>query len=222
MITTNNSENINILRIPFILFDKLFSLFKNKQYLKFYPTPEMSRKDKILSLIRFFVYFVLLIIAFGKDNNWIIIAFFSLSVILFVRIISHVDPNEKYKDTKNDNEIIKQVCTRPNYDNPFMNPNVTQYSDPDETIELPEACNSFDEDISDDMKIGFNHGLFQNIDELYDRVNSQRQFYTVPNTTIPNNQKEFGEWLYKVPAFINCKEKQGIGCLRYEDLRFKR
>jgi len=110
-------------------------------------------------------------------------------------------------------EFKKNTCRRPTKDNPFMNPNITDYNgDP------PVACNSDDEDIKDSMTVNYNHKLFRDVDELWERENSQRQFYTIPNTGIPNLQKEFANWNWKVPK--TCK---GDGyCLRFEDLRFKR
>ena len=51
----------------------------------------------------------------------------------------------------------------------------------------------------------------------YSKFNSQRQFYTTPNTRIPNNQIEFAEWLYKAPE--TCKENNEH-CLRYNDIRY--
>ena len=39
-----------------------------------------------------------------------------------------------------------------------------------------------------------------------------RQFYTVANTKLPNDQKEFGEWLYgNMPS---CKDGDAQQCLR--------
>jgi hypothetical protein len=111
----------------------------------------------------------------------------------------------------------KNTCRKPTRENPFMNPDITEFANGDDHV--PAACNADDDDINDEMRINFNHDLFRDVDDLWERANSQRQFYTTPNTMIPNNQKEFAEWLYKIPK--TCKE-DGINCLRYEDLRFKR
>lgn len=109
----------------------------------------------------------------------------------------------------------KNTCRRPTPDNPFMNPDITEFNNGDQ----PQACNVDDADINDEMRVNFNHNLFRDIDDLWERENSQRQFYTTPNTSIPSRQTEFAEWLYKIPK--TCKE-DGANCLRYEDLRFKR
>ena len=48
------------------------------------------------------------------------------------------------------------------------------------------------------------------IDDIYSKYNSQRQFYTMPNTSIPNKQKEFALWLYNRGP--TCKEGNGYQC----------
>lgn len=116
------------------------------------------------------------------------------------KYIYNNDENEKYKNNK---------CKKPTYENPFMN---TIYNN--EKNE-PVACNSDDEDINDEMRMQYNKNLFQNIDDLWENKNSQRQFYTLPNTRVPNNQIDFAKWLYKVPK--TCKEDQ-YKCLDYEPL----
>jgi len=96
-----------------------------------------------------------------------------------------------------------------------MNPDVTEYN----SGNIPAACNADDEGINDGTKVFFNHELFRDVDELWEKKNSQRQFYTVPNTSVPNNQVEFAHWLYS--GIPNCKE-DGTACLRYRDLRRER
>ena len=99
-----------------------------------------------------------------------------------------------------------------------MNPILTDYNNPSVP---PAACNVDDDQIADDMRVSFNHGLFRDIGDLWERENSQRQFYTMPNTAIPNNQKEVAMWLYGVPNQRVCKQ-EGQACLKYVDLRRER
>lgn len=108
----------------------------------------------------------------------------------------------------------KNTCRKPTNDNPMMNPAVTEFGMGDP----PAACNADDDEIKENIKVNFNHQLFRDVDELWERENSQRQFYTMPNTAIPNNQTEFGRFLYEVPEL--CKSNQE-GCLRYDDIRFR-
>ena len=133
---------------------------------------------------------------------------------------------KKYNiDKSNNNENLysadeienfrKNTCKRPSHNNPFMNPIVEDFNNGPQ----PEACNADDEDIHDEVAKNFNKDLYRNVEDLWDKKNSQRNFYTLPATGIPNNQVEFAKWLYANPD--TCKENNK-NCLRYEDLRFKR
>jgi len=111
-------------------------------------------------------------------------------------------------------DYSKNTCRKPTVDNPFMNPDILEFNNGDP----PAACNAEDDDIKISIRENFNKGLFRNVDELWEIENSQRQFYTLPNTQVPNNQKDFAEWLYKIP--LTCKQDQ-YECTGLTDLRFR-
>jgi len=122
----------------------------------------------------------------------------------------------KINYTYDDMETYKKgTCRRPTADNPLMNPLQVDFNNG----EVPVACNSNEEDISNEISKTFDDGLFKDVDDLFDVRNSQRQFYTVPVLGIPNDQDAYAKWLYKTPT--TCKEDQ-VACLRYEDLKFNR
>ena len=110
---------------------------------------------------------------------------------------------------------LSNVCRRPTIDNPFMNIAATDFS----VDNLPVACNANDEDIQEEIKVNFNHELFRDLEgEVFERGNSRRQFYTLPNVAIPNNQTEFANWLYRLPTSANCKEDTSA-CLRFSVMK---
>lgn len=111
---------------------------------------------------------------------------------------------------KNIIEGVKETCTKPTQDNPLMNYMISDYKDNPDKL---KACTNVETDIDNN----FNHNLYKDIDDLFEKKNSQRQFYTMPNTQNPNDQKAFAEWLYKIPE--TCKTDQEH-CLKYEDLRY--
>ena len=61
-----------------------------------------------------------------------------------------------------------------------------------------------------DIKRYFEDGLFLDANDMYSKHNSQRQFYTVPGNSIPNDQDTFAKWLYATPK--TCKEGNGLQC----------
>ena len=111
----------------------------------------------------------------------------------------------------NNNQINEQ-CTSPTKENPLMNRNL--YDNP-----LKDPACEYDDKTSELVNEKFGYNLYQDIDDMFERYNSQRQFYTTPNTNLPNNQTEFAKWLYQTEP--TCKET-GVQCVRYEDLRTKR
>ena len=277
--------------------DNLSELYKDGNYLKFFPRYKSTRLEQLNAITRFCIYLILLILMFSFDPKWL---YFPITLIVFVVIFYNVNKNDdewrkkeldkiltirknerdatnketmkqfehdeekkynKYLDAEdeyNQNYILeagyrdaegniiagekteppkyksnpeeslftvdeikeyeRNTCRKPKKDNPFMNPSIVDYN----TENPPAACNIDDEYIDDSMAVNFNHELFRDIDDLWERKNSQRQFYTVPNTTIPNNQTEFAKWLYKIPDESICKVSQ-YGCgNRYDDLRTTR
>jgi hypothetical protein len=48
--------------------------------------------------------------------------------------------------------------------------------------------------------------------DVFGRNQNQRQFISQPVTSIPNDQKSYQEWLYKIPG-KTCKEGGRTACL---------
>jgi hypothetical protein len=149
--------------------------------------------------------------------------------------ITHSQYNDKYSQSLgntngiNDNKqtekleinLPNEACTEPTLDNPFMNVTMKDYMNIEDgkIVDRPPACDISDENIKKSADEMFNNNLYKNIDDVFGKMNSQRQFFTMPWTTIPNDQESFAKWLYDSPK--TCKEDQDY-CLRYEDLRAKR
>ena len=93
-----------------------------------------------------------------------------------------------------------------------MNPSIIDFGNG----ESPSACNADDDQIKENINVNFNEDLFRNVDDVWEKENSKRQFYTLPNTSVPNQQVEFAKWLYQIPESLSCKTN-GINCLKYND-----
>ena len=51
--------------------------------------------------------------------------------------------------------------------------------------------------IKEDIEQQFaNASVFFDVSDMYNRSQSQREYYTTPNTTIPNQQHQYAKWLY--------------------------
>ena len=109
------------------------------------------------------------------------------------------------------NYYKEKTCRKPTADNPFANIVFTDYLD---AGNVPEPCNVDDKNVQKEMNYLYNSSIYRNIEDVFERENSQRIFYTVPVTTIPNKQTEFANWLYRTGP--TCKENSA-NCTYFEE-----
>ena len=90
-------------------------------------------------------------------------------------------------------------CNRePTPNNPFMNVLVSDYmKDQKKHYNDLGACDIESSSTKEKIEENFNDNLFRDIGDVFSKNASDRQYYTTPNTQIPNNQTEFAHWLYK-------------------------
>ena len=112
---------------------------------------------------------------------------------------------DKYNFYKN------KTCRKPTAENPFTNIVFADYLD---AGNIAEPCNVDNKDVQKSINQLYNSNIYRNIEDVFERENSQRVFYTVPVTTVPNKQTEFAEWLYKTGP--TCKENSA-NCTYYEE-----
>ena len=125
---------------------------------------------------------------------------------------SEINQDKKPKISYDKNKFYtEQTCRKPTADNPFANIVFSDYLD---AGSVPEPCNIDNKDVQTSMQNLYNSSIYRNIDDVFERENSQRIFYTVPITTIPNKQTEFANWLYK--SGPTCKENSA-NCTYYEE-----
>jgi hypothetical protein len=104
---------------------------------------------------------------------------------------------------------LETDCRVPNKDNPFMNPSLHDYGS---NQSPPKSCPSYNNvGVQRRVEELFNKDLYRDVTDVFGKQNSQRQFYTVPGSQIPNDQGSFAQWLYGTPP--SCKEGNQVACL---------
>jgi len=204
-------------------YDKPSILWDPNRFIEFFPNPDLSLAEKLNSLVRLSFYLsIVLMIFFG---NYLYI-YIPIVVLAFTFLIhKNYKPPEKknlqdYKSYFNNDDKLKGVegdpsqlettlenfklssdeCTKPSIGNPFMNINLIT-----DKRDKPAACPYYDDEkVAADVEKDFEFNLYRDVSDLYNKRNSQRQYYTTPSTTIPNEQTAFAKWLYLSPP--TCKE----------------
>ena len=106
-------------------------------------------------------------------------------------------------------EVIGSNVTYPSDKNPFMNVLV------DEIKYNPKrapAASVLDPSVVLQLDDFFKTQFLDDPTDVFGKTQSQRQFYTTPSTTVPNDQDSYQNWLYKIPG-KTCKEGGREACL---------
>ena len=179
-------------------------LYKN---LDFFPNKNMSRNELLNSFTRYSIISVIILFFIGSSSNWYYLPLGILfgSVILY---LLDVDKQEIDEDA-----VIKKnhKCRDPDINNPYMNILATQ-----DEVNNP-ACSFADNKVKEKANKFYKFNLYQNSNDIFEKKNLKRQFYTMPVSTIPSKQKDYVNWLYNTDG--NCKANDK-NCLEYEDERY--
>jgi hypothetical protein len=194
-------------------------LFDKKRLIEFIPTSDMSQEEKLNALARLSVYSGIVLFVYTQQLWTLYVPILGMFFVLFLYKMSRKQRDEHSRDPtpdlKDDSIHIKPpFCTPPTRNNPFMNVLMNEWGD---NPTRPAACEY--PGVQQETNDHFNYDLYKDIDDLWEKNNGQRQFFTMPYTTIPNDQNSFAKWLYEVPS--TCKEDQS-NCMIYEDVRSNR
>lgn len=195
-------------------------LFSPERLHEFFPHEKMSTDEKLNAIVRLSLYLSVILSLYHSDQSYflIFVSGLALTYFLFSFYEKPVNKGElQNKENKENIEKLTNACTRPSEDNPFMN--FTMYDRITENSDKLPACNIEDPEIKKEMEQYFDNNLYKDVSDVFNKRNSQRQFFTMPSTTVVNDQEGFAKWLYNSPQ--TCKENSEF-CLKYEDLRAKR
>lgn len=171
-------------------------LFMANRLVEFVPSTEMTFVEKLNAIVRFSFYLGITLLIVKQNYLYLYIPLLVLLITYgFYTTTSTKDKfQEEFFGKKTEN------CQKPQLNNPFMNVLLTDYKyNPNK----PPACTEKqDNTIHQQIEDNFNFNLYQNIDDIYGNVNSQRQYFTMPSTTIPNDLESFSKWLYQTPKTL--------------------
>lgn len=192
-------------------------LIQQDRLLEFIPRTSMSYSQRINSIIRFSGYVGLILFILHNNYLFLYVPVVALVITYCVYIFQSSEIKESYRNmpvlrgsniqfTSPNKENNNKGCYKSTIDNPMMNPLPT-----DDRRRAP-ACSTWnDVKMANAVEANFSHNLFKDVNDIYNRNNSQRQWYTVPDTTYGENQGKFSQWLYGSGA--TCKEGNGDQCV---------
>ncbi len=178
--------------------NNLYILINKKE--EFYPNKDMSNIEKANALARFGIYYGIIICLLNLDTKWLSVS------LIFILLSLWVGLSENFTTNKS--------CTKPTLENPYMNFTLgDMITNP---FKAP-ACNT-DDVRNEEIKLFRTNSItgetIVNPLDLYGTNINDRNFYTMPSTTIVNDQNAFANFVYG--DFGKCKST-GQDCLKHID-----
>ena len=203
--------------------------FQTSKLLEVWPKEYMNHEEKINAISRCVIYLTLIGGIFFKNIKIFVSGIVTLVVLVITYYILKKRSKEfmynKIKEGFSDQDLYekyKHNFTNPTTQNPNMNVLLTEIQDnPHRQAAAPSYNKVVEEEINESVKNivrkNFNdenidEKLFKDIGDKLPFEQSMRQFYTNPNTLVPNNQKEFAQFCYGNMA--SCKDGDIEMCLK--------
>ena len=189
-----------------IWYDNIYILFEYNRITEFFPSSDMTVEEQLNSCVRLSLYIsIILVIHSGNVNMLLLFLFTLVFTYLIYKYSNRESPIEGY-------ETYNSKFVKPTLDNPFMNVMLNDYKNNPNREALNKANSYINKELNHEVANKYNYNLYRDAGDIFDRAANQRQFYTMPVTTIPNRQDHFSNWLYSSPP--TCKEGNGTSCVR--------
>ena len=199
-----------------------FSIIYEKKYLfEVIPSKDFDFNRKLNSLLRLSIYYSVIVFSINREKTSVFFIPFIVSILTYIlhrkysdtfinKINNELMNNTSISDEENTNVVtqLDGTCRMPNKNNPFMNPDIYDYNTTNDKLTNCDSYNN--KGIQREIEKHFTNDLYRDVNDIFGKSNSQRQFYTVPGDTIPNDQGSFAKWLYLTPE--TCKEGNGLQC----------
>lgn len=198
------------------------NILLNRNYItEIFPNKSFSLAQKLNAITRLIIVMTVLGYLFTRSIKILV----SAAITLVILVILYKTKSKKedfsnfgkqdleyYKKEKKTDNYIKDTFTTPTKKNPAMNVLLDEYK---YNVKRPPAAPIYNEQIKKEVNENAkneNKKLYRNLGDNILYENSMHNFYTMPNTKIPNNQKDFALFCYgNMPS---CKEGDSLQCTK--------
>jgi len=197
-----------------------------KNMLEIFPTKEMDYDTKLNAISRLVIYLSFLGFLFSTSITYLIMGCITLIGIYFYKKNNKEGFREKGTKKVTFNKFVKEEYYPVMSTNPMSNVLLTDYSQDPLRKEAPPSFNPSitkiidkkTQDISEKLHNGLDvNQLFSGLGNDVEFGNLMHQFYSMPSTTIPNDQGAYSEYLYGTMS--SCKNGDPTECLK-NNLRY--
>ena len=189
--------------------------------MKFWPIPTMDKQDKFNAISRFIILLTIIGFVVMPNSTILVTGGVTLSIIVLLYYLKQ-PTKEEFKTLMSPTVHSPQETTQSTPENPLSNVELPEIQFNPKRKEAPPAYTkeqeatinqntkkmvmetSFPEDPDLEKK------LFKDLGDEIEFDRSMHNFYTTPNTKIPNDQDKFAQFCYgDMPS---CKEGNPLAC----------
>jgi hypothetical protein len=193
------------------------SVLLNKKYItNIIPENNQSLNEKLNSITRLVILLTIIGYILTRSLHILFLGLITITIIVIYY------QNNKGKDTKEtfinskkfspfNKEINNKNYTMPTKNNPFMNVMLPELSQGHNRKNAAPSYNEkVEKEINNCVKDNLDNRIFQDLGDNITFNRQMRNYITMPNTQIPNDQKSFCEFLYgDMPS---CKDGDYLQC----------
>jgi len=197
-------------------------LLNKKHITDIWPNNDFGLAQKLNAITRLIIILTILGYFLTKSPYIPVSAIVSLIILVIIykskgpkgirRGIKEGFVNSYKKEPANIKHILEKEFTMPTKKNPAMNILMSEYKEnPTRKPAAPAYNDEVHAEINEKAQKQ-DKRLFANLGDNLAFENSMRNFHAMPNTQIPNNQREFAEFCYgNMPS---CKEGSALQCTK--------
>ena len=166
------------------------NLLTKANWNRFVPMPNMTTTEALNAVVRFTVYFAVLLFVVTHNINYIML----IPAVLVLTFALHtLFPNGKKLEAYMN---ATTEYTMPTPDNPFMNVLLTEIGD---NPNRPDAAPITNKDVRKQVAKAFQHtnDVYMDTSDRFDQAQAMRTFHTLQSAKVPNDQDGFLSWLAK-------------------------
>jgi Family of unknown function (DUF5762) len=179
-------------------------VFKTSELLKFWPSATQSADERVSSTTRFILYAMCIVYIINRDVRVFALGGLALA-ILYYMWVSNMIKDGKLRTTIGDarmSTLLRPDVTLPTVENSMGNVLLSDYVDnPDRPAAAwyPSVRTQVQQ-------------VWSQIHPFERQRDAERNFYTMPASTIPNDQTGFAQAAYGKPFAAKCHDQGGASC----------
>jgi len=179
-------------------------IFRSSELLQFWPSATQSARERVSATTRFVLYAACLVYIITRDARVFALGVVVLAVLYYLWISNMISDGTKRSAIGDGRaaSLVRPDVTLPTFENSMGNVLLTDYVD---NPDRPAAA------WYPSMRTQVQQA-WSEIHPFERQRDAERNFYTMPSSTIPNDQTGFAQAAYGKPFAPKCHDQGGPAC----------